>query len=908
MNPEQVIGVINELYGGKSSESVRSADKALRDWQHQSEAWVISDRILSTGGMQTNHYYFMSQTIRSKIQYDFHQLSRDSLIPLKDSLFAHIQRFMGPESRAVRTQLCIAIADLSLQLDHDWPNPLRDITSHSAFANHPEIIIDLLRLLPEETDNMKVITDASKRHRSRDRLIAVFPDVCNFLNHQLQNPALSDKALECFLSWLRFYAPPMQELRDSAILAYALNSPQKSDNTSEVILEALFIACKHPEQYMPVVERIFPSLVQLKSVAVAADSPEQAKPLCKLFTLAAECLVDLIAKSADQRDVQDILGILLHFISFPCSEVSDFPIDFFCDLSLASAPASPAIRIFAERLVETLVARCAPNSEDGYAGDPFTTENEFFGFRRRALNAVSAVAAHTLGLEECCGKLVTAFAACIDQPLRSEALAAAIIELLHDGARLQPAMAAEAAVAVARVISPESIHAVGDEEKFRRSTFCELLSALSENLPVDQVEASATVLARVFLIHEHFSHKSTIQGVAARAFRSLMQSRREDLSRREAFVIGVCEALRSANHVKVSAFESATEGVLSVLNLVSSDQLFQTELLGALDPPLQAMRSGSQELPKLVDRVTTLIRCLRLPRGSSRASFFGSVVAPAIWQTLEISFVQARGDAQAVEKVCRVIKHVVRAAPDEVKSLLPKICDRLVAEFQAQPRISSFLYVAEILGDTYGQTEGDILARLFDSLAETALHALRSVGGAGKVAEDADEVLEDLCGMCARYYRHTPLIIVRSRLLPNLIEVALTAITRVTRRETFQAIFAFVTSLLDGKTDDQAMSSILLRATPLLVKNIFIVLAAVTPQAGRSSLVGALESARNFEPHAFTQQWLPAGLAELPAGILSAEEQQQALREFCGGAEAEAVARVELIAFRCEQRSLRGSG
>jgi hypothetical protein len=236
--------------------------------------------------------------------------------------------------------------------------------------------------------------------------------------------------------------------------------------------------------------------------------------------------------------------------------------------------------------------------------------------------------------------------------------------------------------------------------------------------------------------------------------------------------------------------------------------------------------------------------------------------------------------------------------------LLPILCEKLVTEFRAQPSISSFLYVAEILADSFGQTESLILGRLFDALTSIAIESTRKGDNADI---ENDELLEDLFGMCSRFYRHTPNVVLSSSCLSSLIEVSLFALLSVSRRESFITLFGFINTLLGDETST-LLNSLMIRAAPVLVKNIFTILLAVTPQAGARDMVDALEAVRRLEPHAFTREWLPEGLAVLPPGVLSVEETQQAMIDFSSSNEKAVDLTIGTIAFRCEQRALRSQG
>mgnify|MGYP002715730952 CR=1 FL=1 len=71
-------------------------------------------------------YYFAAQTMRTKIQYSFHELPPEAHISLRDSLIQYVEQEDEGSNSVVVTQLCLALAALSLQMS-SWEKPVLDL-------------------------------------------------------------------------------------------------------------------------------------------------------------------------------------------------------------------------------------------------------------------------------------------------------------------------------------------------------------------------------------------------------------------------------------------------------------------------------------------------------------------------------------------------------------------------------------------------------------------------------------------------------------------------------------------------------------------------------------------------------------------------------------------------------------
>ena len=101
-------------------------------------------------------YLLRLSTDTLQITYDLHQLPPEALTPLRDSLLSLLQLYTSG-LRPIRTQLCVCLAHLAIQLT-SWKDVLRTVGTAVGTSSHGgDCLLDFLRILPEEvTEGRKI--------------------------------------------------------------------------------------------------------------------------------------------------------------------------------------------------------------------------------------------------------------------------------------------------------------------------------------------------------------------------------------------------------------------------------------------------------------------------------------------------------------------------------------------------------------------------------------------------------------------------------------------------------------------------------------------------------------------------------------------------------------------------------
>ena len=936
MDRNTLAQLLSALYSSTSNDVIRQASSQLNSWQQTVEAWSQADQLLSTPGLQAEFYYFFAQTLKTKIQYDMYQLDTTQLIPLRDSL---VKKLLAIEhssaAKPTRNQLCLAIADLAIQAIESWSSPIADLVTLLQ-SGHVGALLDILRLIPEETENLKLMTEKSKRNLSRQRCLESYFAVLEFLNMQFvssQSLEVRNSALACFLGWLRFDSPPIQySMVDSPILNFCLSelntiSPSKlfvDETAVEIICEIVASSSSfrtRGSQSVLVEQKVFPSVHALCQSLLRADldeaisaDEESMKVITRLIVATGDGMAQSICASY-QTDVriQEYLLTLLKLFSANHLSISDTVAPFLEDFlrqTFSSSPPRGPVPVFHERLLESIIARLDVSSESTFnIQDPFgSIDNEFAQFRSNALLPMLYVMSRDfLGRAAGAEKLVNGLVHNVTNnksPTLQEAFALALRDqLLH---LEEPPQSLQTSVDflidnLVSWIDVSTIHSCSLVDAFRRRSFLAMVASLSlwirsEPQLFKIIDSVAQVLIRPAVVHKslHFA--------AAHSFKELCYHRhvRALIVKNPMAMESIARLIsQTAGHLDMRAQSDVTEGVTSVLSVCENDELFGALLRDSILGPLvqsveAAKRAGDATSTACAfDRTTSVMRSLgKLRARTPRYNFVTDLVVNSIWPSVASAMELFRSESDLVEKGCRLIKHCLRCIPDNFKPVVVPLGQLLVRDFSASQH-SSYLYMAEVLAQEYGQ-DADMrqsLSELFASLASDGVRITHQRMGATPFGTDnVDELIEDLYGMIERFMRYAPTIVLQARAgLEAVIGLLVAVFARIRRVETIEAVSAFTENMYGGQwmhaidvgfvsNDDVAtVRNALTQLAPLLVQELVGLLVSVCNRPMRLAIPSLLMVINGFDPNAFRSDWMVRGLQRIPPSIMTDTDKQAAL-------------------------------
>jgi hypothetical protein len=117
-------------------------------WQ---EAWQVSDAALhavSLSGSDEQLAFAAADTLYIKVKYDFDQLPPEARVPFRDSVLAHIRKFVpataDSPTHPAFGRLCLVVARLCVRM-HEWKDPVRGLVSHLGLS--PATLASIFNIL-----------------------------------------------------------------------------------------------------------------------------------------------------------------------------------------------------------------------------------------------------------------------------------------------------------------------------------------------------------------------------------------------------------------------------------------------------------------------------------------------------------------------------------------------------------------------------------------------------------------------------------------------------------------------------------------------------------------------------------------------------------------------------------------
>ncbi|KAI8598175.1 armadillo-type protein [Dissophora ornata] len=306
---QQTVAALNALYNSPSSSAKKEANLWLENFQAKPEAWQTAVILLTNENVGKEAQVFGAQTMRRKIVDDFQDLDAAHRASLRDSLLSlSMQHKSSP--KIIRTQLCLALAALSLRM-LEWEQPVNHmINLYGSSTADLSYLLEFLTVLPEEVNDSRCpsLTDDEYRTRSDGLLTQNANQILKMLVVYMENSGgdaqLQEAVFRCFLSWLRSGDIATSSLSNNPLLAFsfkALQMPELFDIAVDVVCELIF-QTKDIEESMPVIQEIYPNLLPLRqqiAQSMEDENEESVRGYCKIFVEAGECYLSLVVRHTD---------------------------------------------------------------------------------------------------------------------------------------------------------------------------------------------------------------------------------------------------------------------------------------------------------------------------------------------------------------------------------------------------------------------------------------------------------------------------------------------------------------------------------------------------------------------------------------------------------------------------------
>ncbi|KAK4052049.1 Nuclear import receptor [Microbotryomycetes sp. JL201] len=333
---DQVVAALNVLYHGTDNKAREQANEWLGQFQKSNDAWATAQVILFAPDAPAEPKLFAAQTFRQKITYDLSSLPEAQLVPLRDSLLSALTMFTsGP--RVIRTQLCLALADLALQMTpQQWPDPIGFMVDlQGKDPNQAGSLLEFLQVVAEEyVHNMRIEVKnefGAKQGNAAERGQQVIGLLSMYVQAPGITPALHNQCFECLAAWLRTGQAAASATAGTAVLASAFTALQDDElfDSAVDLLVDLIHETQELDENVAVIQEIVGRLLPLKSVVADAairEDEDKMRGYCRVLVEAGEWyeqlivqhqesfvpLVEAIASCATHENLE-IVGITLGF-------------------------------------------------------------------------------------------------------------------------------------------------------------------------------------------------------------------------------------------------------------------------------------------------------------------------------------------------------------------------------------------------------------------------------------------------------------------------------------------------------------------------------------------------------------------------------------------------------------------
>ncbi|KAF2180621.1 ARM repeat-containing protein [Zopfia rhizophila CBS 207.26] len=298
-----VLVALSTMQSAVDRDRKEQAHQYLENFQKSEEAWTSTFAILQSAGGDSSAKLFAATTLKGKIVYDLHQLPRESLSNLRDSILNSLVTFRaGP--KPIRMQLCVCLANLAIQMT-EWKDvlPLVVTTLGSDPATLP-CVLDFLRVLPEEvTEGRKInLTEDELVTRTKELLednseqaITLLTQYSQSSSAATQNPQL----LDCITAWMR--EVPLDTIIASPLLKVIIDglSAQEPFEAAVECICAMILETKDVDESTNVIQTLYPHILALRpkiSEAAKDEDGDKYKGIARVFAEAGEAWVVLIAR------------------------------------------------------------------------------------------------------------------------------------------------------------------------------------------------------------------------------------------------------------------------------------------------------------------------------------------------------------------------------------------------------------------------------------------------------------------------------------------------------------------------------------------------------------------------------------------------------------------------------------
>ena len=813
---EQALHAIDALYGNQSAEGKEAASKWLEDLQNSVFAWEVADQLLTTR-QNTTSCFIGAQTMRTKIQYFFHELQPGQYESLKNSLLNHITQLHN-STHAILNQLCLAVADLAVQMPQ-WTNPVKDLVERfSKTIQMIPALLEMLQYLAEEVKSEHLRIGANRREEVANELRQSSLVVVQLLNACIEQcpneEQIRMKIFSCLGGWLLLGAYPPDEVMKSRLLPVlfeTLVDEKAGDNLQEAATDVICYAIYSvgdlgPQSQMAAalsseVLKLVPMYEQAKS----NSDHDRCLNFCRIFTELAESTLEAVlsSKGSNALDLK-IVEVMIKCLQHSDYEVSEVTFNFWYSLSEAIyredlKQRRESFLPYYQALLQQLCFTCKLDNDTVSIPNP---SDDFSEFRERVVELVKdcvfMLGSDTL-FSQLCQTIIQEHG-----KVKWQEIEAKIFIMAAVAGNVRATKNSEAVTTFFNLMfnKPE-----GSTHVVIKYTAISLIGELAQ-----WIDNNPKILDLVLHILYQGLQTKDLSCVSAKSLQRVCTSCQKKMAHHFTVLLQIVQAIDSLS-ISAAAILEFFQGVARVLSELPSQQIEegmkqicvqQVQLLAQL---LRGQNGSHSEPIMYLDRIATIFRYTEVKANDGeKHPCFG--IVQEVWPVVSMTFRKYQTDVRTMERCCRCVRFIIRCLGPHFIPLLGQLVTEIIQVY-SNTHHSCFLYLGSVLVDEFGTNKTCVpgLIQMLEAFCPPTFSFLTSP----EAFVHHPDTVDDLFRLCTRFVQTCPVEFLKCSVADNLIKCAVAAST-LSHREANASVMTFLRDLIHGPSElDPSLDSALLK-------------------------------------------------------------------------------------------------
>lgn len=745
---ENVLRAVHSMYSAAPQPNYKEIDNWLKNYQKSSAAWGLTSSIFSNGGLPEYVYIFNAQTLKTKLMYDFEELKGIDLVPFKNNLLNLCLQFS--EQEKVMRQLAQCIGILGIHLVDIWGEAMLSEISR-VFADKVLFLLEVLKSIAEEINNELIVVDSDKVKKLRLILETQTSEIIRFLESCSNDYSLI--IIDVFLVWVQLgnenVAAILPQSRLLILSFDAIKIPQKFETACGVLCEIINLTEDY-EKFKETILILISFLINLKADARKVISDDALiEGYIKIYTTFGNTHIKRLLTD----NLTEILDFLADLFATESGEGIYMLSQFwhrFCRVYRVKKSEEPqdGTELFVY-LMQKLLPMCLKHyqlqPEELEKGIEKETEENRYNVSIIIQDIVQLLTQQAV---------LSLFRAHLDQILsittsltfyekysQLEAIAGCMIGIVEESA-----------------VSEELL-----------SIFIQLSR---EIWPVLQVN---TTICRVFAINTcplTGESLTKIINYLVNCLKAQVPSKEVASAVKNICIVNSIELLNhlpsllQLHNISLALSEEAQELMLEGISSVIWRAPIESRAIIDLCSVFTKNLRNDMKIEELLfncDKIAVIIK-----NGFDKDIPLMNVyhLFKEIWPELKRLVEAYQSNDNAVEDICRIVKHAMKKLQVAFGEFLEDFAHIISNQF-FKYRHSSYLYMAEQLVKIFGSSNQyeEMLMNLFNILTSVTLSELNTF----ESLQEKPELTEDFFGMVTRYLNYCPKVTLKSQNFENIL-------------------------------------------------------------------------------------------------------------------------------------------